>query len=129
MNRDEAWDLWLARLRDPASMQATGKLEDLDTGGMCCLGHACAVLDAKRIVEAGQVIYRVDSSASILYLPNPLAELLDVTTCVDFTSATDEHTSAMSLNDDGYSLREIADTLERKRGAGELKRYCDEADV
>ena len=62
--REEIVAAWLARLRDPNSKQAHGRLRKKDA--MCCLGHLCEVVGVKYQAGDGCLPIRVADAAGLL---------------------------------------------------------------
>ena len=61
--REEIVAAWLARLRDPNSKQAHGRLRKKDA--MCCLGHRCEVVGVKYRAGDGCLPVRVMDAAGL----------------------------------------------------------------
>ena len=111
---------WLAALRSGTYKQIEGKLRDND--GYCCLGVACELHDATKWEEgAGGWEYwpedptraieddgeRIDEDMGVVELSPSLLEWLGL---------TDEgHRILASMNDNGKSFSQIADTVEKNQ--------------
>ena len=97
-DRDEAWAIWLARLRQPNTPLFDGALADIDSEAKCCLGWCCDALDVPRLERPnlGEVLYGWEDSDEIApdysdfredYLPASVARLLNVTPRCEFRKA------------------------------------------
>jgi hypothetical protein len=109
---------WIAALRSGKYPQARGALQDSD--GFCCLGVACDLYDPSLWVtddtlpDKGRWVYGVGRERSGFELPESIAGAYLLRDGCGQLRIGDEHTSLMSLNDDGLAFAEIADVIERE---------------
>ena len=114
--------MWLAQLRDPESKLWTGELESIeDSNKRCCLGHACHALGAKKNVDyENEVRYTFGDDWDVAYLPNGIAEKLNITVNGEFREPfriEDYEACDLSyLNDSGLidTPAQMADIIEEQ---------------
>lgn len=124
---------WLAKLRDPNTKQGRGTLKDAD-GCMCVLGVLCEVaveegvatsqfiatkewsdeLDKYFFTGKGHYLYSAGKGSRYLSLPPGVlkwAGLINDSPFVNFKHGTN---TLSQINDDGATLKEIADLIEEQ---------------
>lgn len=124
--------LWVDRLRDPESKQASNRLRT--PNGMCCLGHACQVFleqtgqgswddrGAGRPAHTADQIFDTGRNFSATMLPKTVCDwygLNGMNPTLEDPAGTGRQCGAVELNDNmALTLPEIADWVEATYLAG-----------
>ena len=119
---------WLAQLRSPEAKQTRGKLEDPNNPDhRCCLGHACHVFGARRVVKvvewkSRECVFYGDTYEENSWLPLEVRQKLNISLKGSFK--TDVEADGITVNSlsiiNDYtklSLSEIADLIEEQFAA------------
>ena len=142
---NEAWEKWMAFLREEGREKAYGMLEDHDSPERrCCIGHGCVAVGANRSIEPNEhgndhVLYEGQSAC----FATSMCKLFNCSPCVDFKErvkidamyVNTENLESFAKNDflftdaaqlnDNTTLRpgQIADILEREWKAGNIRGF------